>query len=127
MDENIMTPVASLKLASDSIRVESNFGTLTFLNASITIAASVGAINAANAKDTMYGKPAKYTSRNPPTNVARRTPTVDNKSADIRTCLNSSCLTFIIASKINGGTMKTRINLGSTLNWDMLPKSSPVK
>src|SRR5438270_6783738 len=42
IDENIITPVASLKLASDSIRVESNFGVLILLNTSITMAASVG-------------------------------------------------------------------------------------
>ena len=48
MDEKIMIPVASLRVASDSIIVESKPGTLTLLNISITIAASVGAIKAAN-------------------------------------------------------------------------------
>jgi hypothetical protein len=48
MDEKIMIPVASLRAASDSIIVESKSGTLMFLNISITIAASVGAIKAAN-------------------------------------------------------------------------------
>ena len=49
-EENIIRPVASLKLASNSINVESCFGTFSLLNISITIAGSVGAIKAANVK-----------------------------------------------------------------------------
>ena len=56
IDENAMAPVASLKAASDTIRVESTLGTFTFLNISITIAASAGAIRAANANATRNGK-----------------------------------------------------------------------
>jgi hypothetical protein len=56
IDENAMAPVASLKAASDSIRVESTLGTFTLLNISITIAASVGTIRAENANETRNGK-----------------------------------------------------------------------
>jgi hypothetical protein len=55
-DENTISPVASLKLASNSINVESCFGTLILLNISITIAGSVGAIKAANVKATAKGR-----------------------------------------------------------------------
>ena len=88
IDENAMAPVASLKAASDSIRVESTLGTFTFLNISITIAASVGEIKAANANATRNGKRAIYTRRNPPINVARTTPNVASSSADILIALN---------------------------------------
>jgi hypothetical protein len=54
-DENTINPVASLKLASNSINVESCFGSLILLNISITIARSVGEINAANMKATAKG------------------------------------------------------------------------
>lgn len=57
-DEKAMAPEASLKSASDSMRVDSTLGTFTFLNISITIAASVGEIKAANTNATRNGKPA---------------------------------------------------------------------
>ena len=88
IDEKAMAPVASLKAASDSMRVESTLGTFTLLNISITIAASVGEIKAANANATRNGKPAIYTRRNPPINVARTTPIVASNSAEILIALN---------------------------------------
>ena len=88
IEEKTIAPVASLKAASDSINVESIFGTLTLLNISITIAALVGAINAAKAKATRGGRPAIYVIINPPANVARTTPTVASNNADILTTLN---------------------------------------
>ena len=87
IDEKTIAPVASLKLASDSISVESTFGTFTRLNISITIAASVGAIKAAKAKDTRSGKRAIYIRRKPPTKVARMTPIVASNRADTLTSL----------------------------------------
>ena len=88
IDEKAMAPVASLKAASDSMRVESTLGTFILLNISITIVASVGEIKAANANATRYGKPATYTRRNPPITVARTTPIVASNSADILIALN---------------------------------------
>ena len=88
IDEKTIAPVESLKAASDSISVESIFGTLTLLNISITIAASVGAIKAAKAKATRSGKPAIYVIISPPAKVARTTPTVASSNADTLTALN---------------------------------------
>ncbi len=88
-DENTIRPVASLKLASNSINVESCFGTLTLLNISITIAGSVGAIKAAKVKATAKARPATYVNNSPATRVATTTPTVAKSNADIRIVLNS--------------------------------------
>jgi hypothetical protein len=46
----IIIPVASLKKDSNSTMVESNQGTFSILKVLMTIAASVGEINAANKK-----------------------------------------------------------------------------
>src|SRR5574340_880924 len=106
IEENMITPAASLKLASDSINVASVFGIFTLLKTSITIAASVGAINAAKAKATSVGSPAKYDNNSPPTLVASQTPTVASTRDDILIILNCSRSIFIIASKIRGGMTK---------------------
>ena len=98
IDENTITPVASLKLASASISVERVAGTLTRLKTSITIAASVGAINAAKANATMVGKPATYDNKSPPIIVARTTPTVASKRAEILIALKCSRSIRIIDS-----------------------------
>ena len=89
IDENTIRPVASLKLASNSISVESCFGTFTLLNISITIAGSVGAISAANVKATENARPAIYVNNNPATSVATTTPIVAKSNADILMALNS--------------------------------------
>ena len=98
IDENMITPVASLKLASASISVERFAGTLTLLKTSITIAASVGAINAAKANAIIVGKPATYDNKNPPTIVARATPAVASKREEILIALKCSLSIRIIAS-----------------------------
>ena len=89
------------------------------MKTSITIAASVGAINAAKANATIVGSPARYDSNSPPTIVATPTPTVDNNNDDILTVLKCSRSILIIASKIRGGMTKYSINFGSTLNPEM--------
>src|SRR5690242_16226910 len=101
IDENIIKPVASLKLASNSINVERPLGTLNFLNISITIAGSVGEISAAKRNETAKLRPATYISRKPATNVDTTTPAVANSRAEIldrkSTRLNSSHMSISYA------------------------------
>lgn len=81
-DENIIRPVASLKLPSNPISVERCFGTFTLLNISYN-SWGVGAIRAANVKATENARPAICVNNNPATSIARANPIVAKRNADI--------------------------------------------
>jgi hypothetical protein len=72
----MIIPVASLKDDSISTIVESNRGTFSILNVFITIAASVGEINAAKINAIEKGKCSKYISKKPTAKVVITTPIV---------------------------------------------------
>src|SRR5712692_3040269 len=83
-------PVASLKAASVSIRVDSLRGSLALRKISSTVAVSVGEIIAAKRKEEVRGRLALCQRKSPPTTVAITTPIVASRRAGLATDLNSS-------------------------------------
>ena len=100
----ITIAVASLKVASVSIRAASLGAAFERRKTSNTVTASVGAMIAPNNTETDSDGPEIFQRISPPTRVAMTTHVVASSNEGLSTALRSGVCMCIIASKINGDT-----------------------